>query len=151
MNCCPSPQKTQNSIALCPDCGVAGQPVKVRTLKHWLSVQLVPSVPDVAFYFCKTRECPIVYYSDDHSVKYTKGDVRNRIGAKEAVPPLPVCYCFGVTEEMILEEVREKGQSGFSAWIGKEVKAGNCACDVRNPSGNCCLAEVKRVEKMTER
>jgi hypothetical protein len=25
-----------------------------------------------------------------------------------------------------------------------EVKAGNCACEMKNPSGKCCLGDVTR-------
>jgi mercuric ion transport protein len=28
--------------------------------------------------------------------------------------------------------------------ITAEVKAGNCACEVKNPSGKCCLGEIAR-------
>jgi hypothetical protein len=27
------------------------------------------------------------------------------------------------------------------------VKAGNCACEVKNPSGKCCLGDVMRAAK----
>jgi hypothetical protein len=47
---------------------------------------------------------------------------------------------------MILKEIQETGKSSYSTWIAKEVKYGNCACDVRNPSGKCCLGDIKRVE-----
>lgn len=150
MECC-APQKADQNIgeeyAICPSCGAAGQGVNIRTLKHWLLVPLVPKIPAIPFYFCKTRNCPVVYFSADHSKQYTRDEIRYRIGIKETQSPIPVCYCFGVTEEMILKEIHETGTSSFSTWIAREVKEGNCACDVRNPKGSCCLAEIKKAEK----
>ncbi|HEY6324505.1 MAG TPA: hypothetical protein VJA16_23410 [Thermoanaerobaculia bacterium] len=31
------------------------------------------------------------------------------------------------------------------AAIRERVQAGDCACEVRNPTGRCCLGEVQRV------
>lgn len=146
MKCCSPGNITAD--AACPECGAQGRSVKVRTLKHWLVTPLVPCVPELPFYFCKTGDCLIVYFSGDGSARYTKDELRRPAGIKEADPFISVCYCFGVTGEMIAEEVQRTGRSTYSTWIAKEVKDGNCACDVRNPSGKCCLKDVKKVEEM---
>lgn len=154
MKCC-EPQNIDRNIekgsSICPSCGAAGQGVDIRTLKHWLLTHFVPKIPAIPFYFCKTKNCPIVYFSADHSKQYTKDELRYRIGIKETQTPIPVCYCFGVTEDMILKEIQGTGKSSFSAWIAKEVKYGNCACDVRNPSGWCCLGDITKVEREGEK
>lgn len=138
-----SPQKT----AVCPQCNTPGAEVKPRTIKHWLLTDLVPSLPAIPFYFCKTKNCPVVYFSEDGSIQHTKEKVRYPIGIKNGSRHSTICYCFGVTEEMILKEIQETGKSSFSTWIAKEIKEGNCACDVCNPKGSCCLAEIKNTEK----
>ena len=38
----------------------------------------------------------------------------------------------------------ETGRSTIAERIAAEVKAGNCACEVKNPSGKCCLGDVTR-------
>lgn len=131
----------------CSDCDTQGQTVKIRTIKQWLITSLVPDVPELSFCFCRTKECSTVYFSEDNSVQYKKEQLRYRVGLKESSSPIPLCYCFGVTDEMILKEIKKTGKSSFSTWIAAETKKGNCACDVRNPTGRCCLAEVKSVEK----
>ena len=146
IECCP-PQKIQTDLVKCSGCGNTGQSIKTRTIKHWLITELVPTIPEVPFYFCKTRGCPVVYFSGDGSIRYTKDQLRGIIGDKETTPPIPACYCFGVTEEMISGQIQKTGKSSYSTWIAKEVKEGNCACDVRNPEGNCCLAEIRKAEK----
>lgn len=70
-----------------------------------------------------------------------------RVGLKETEDPVPLCYCFGVTERMIREEIQRTDRSSVSARIRAEVKAGNCRCEVENPSGRCCLREVVLAEK----
>ncbi len=83
-----------------------------------------------------------------------KPDVRVRVGLKETEDPVPICYCFGFTEAMAVEEIRATGISTIPQRITAEVKAGNCACEIRNPQGSCCLgnvnAAVKRVMKEAE-
>lgn len=155
MGCCSSGESgvamtPDPKAGLCPDCGATGQTVKIRTLKQWLLTNLVPNIPEVSFYFCRAKECPTVYFSEDCSARYTKEQLRYQVGLKESSSPIPLCYCFGVTDEMILKEIKETGKSSFSTWIAAETKKGNCACDVRNPSGRCCLPEIKRVEAMSK-
>ena len=70
-----------------------------------------------------------------------------RVGIKEEEDPIPVCYCFGFTRKEIQREVVETGRSTILDRIKTEVKAGNCACEVKNPSGKCCLADVTRAVK----
>ncbi len=66
------------------------------------------------------------------------------VGAKAAVDPIPVCYCFGFTRKDIEDEIAESGCSTIAERITTEVKAGNCACEIKNPSGKCCLGDVTR-------
>ena len=68
-----------------------------------------------------------------------------RVGVKETADPIPVCYCFGFTRGDIHDEIAETGGSTIAERISAEVKAGNCACEVKNPSGKCCLGSVTRV------
>ncbi len=36
------------------------------------------------------------------------------------------------------------GQCTIPARIAAEIRAGRCACAIKNPSGACCLGEVNR-------
>ena len=49
-----------------------------------------------------------------------------------------VCYCFGYTIEDL------KRDQGVVATIEEHVRAGRCACKVRNPRGICCLGEIRK-------
>ncbi len=60
---------------------------------------------------------------------------------------MPLCYCFEVTRADVRREVAETGQSTIPARIQSEIRAGRCRCEVKNPSGACCLGEVNKVVK----
>ncbi len=62
-----------------------------------------------------------------------------------------VCYCFAVTEADLRREIAETGRSTAAAEITEHVRAGRCACEVKNPQGSCCLGNVARAirEAMT--
>ena len=60
-----------------------------------------------------------------------------------------VCYCFLYRRQDIEDELRADGDTTIFERISAEVKAGNCACEVRNPSGDCCLGDVKKAIQKT--
>jgi hypothetical protein len=101
------------------------------------------------FRFCKTPTCAVVYYAEAAVVERTM--VRVRVHVKDAGLDVPLCYCFGHTHRAIAEEIAATGRSGASAAITQEIKAGRCACEVKNPSGRCCLGDVSAFEQQLTR
>jgi len=100
------------------------------------------------YYFCEAADCDVVYFAfDTQAPMFRRADLFVRVGSKEMVDPIPVCYCFGFTRADIQREIAETGDSTVANRISAEVKAGNCACEVKNPSGKCCLGDVTRVVK----
>ena len=120
------------------------------TVESLVQPKLRDGLNGVTYVFCETPTCPVVYYSAD-GVRVLKQQLRVRVGIKETDDPIPACYCFGVTERMIHEEIEQTGRSTASARIRAEVRAGNCRCEVENPSGRCCLGEVIQAEKQADR
>lgn len=116
------------------------------TLQALLKPEARSKVDGSPYRFCATPDCPFVYYGGD-GIQLRKDQLRVRVGLKETEDPVPLCYCFGVTERMIREEIQRTGRSTAATRIRAEVKAGNCRCEVENPSGRCCLGEVIRAEK----
>jgi len=148
-DCCmvkPGAVKEPATGVACQQCGRPGKPVDRITVEALLKPELRAGLKGTRYVFCETSDCPVVYFALD-GTRFTKDQIRVRVGLKEAEDPLLVCYCFGVTERMIREEIERTGQSTAFSRIRTEVKAGNCRCEVENPSGRCCLGEVSRVEK----
>lgn len=146
-DCCSVNAKTGNAPAVmaCPVNGARSKQVDVLTVKS-LVRQLPIGMPSTQYYFCDSPDCDVVYFPLDAAApRFRREDLVVRVGAKETVDPIPVCYCFGFTRSDIENEVAETGHSTVAELITAEVKAGNCACEVRNPSGKCCLGTVGRV------
>lgn len=151
-DCCHIPTEPQEqrsrhgSRMVCRHCGREGQPVDRTTIDALLKPESLSQVNGSEYAFCETPDCPVVYYDAD-GTEFKKNQVRVRVGFKETEDPIPVCYCFNVTERMIREEVAQTGRSTASARIRAEVKAGTCRCELKNPSGRCCLGDVIQAEK----
>ncbi len=62
-------------------------------------------------------------------------------------PDAMVCYCFLYRRSDLEREIATVGEAQISAPIATEIKTGNCACEVRNPTGRCCLGDVHEVSQ----
>jgi Zinc binding domain len=140
-------QSTDDSAeSRCPNCGETGQPVSPVTLKHMVRPDFLELVSKTGFRFCRAVDCSTVYFHADGEV-LKKTDLRVRVGLKETLDPVLVCYCFGFTERMLLEEIQASGHTTIPERIKAEIKAEHCACELRNPQGSCCLGNVRAAEK----
>lgn len=144
--CCDSKIESQGLSTQCKGCGKIGKPVKRKTLEHLLKEDRVSSIRNVQYFFCPFSSCNVVYFSEDGETFY-KTDLKVRVGLKETEEPIPVCYCFGYTRKMILEDFLKNGRSTIQEEIMKKVKEGRCRCEVTNPQGTCCLGIVATVVK----
>src|SRR5260370_26310439 len=132
------------AVAVCPMSGARYKRVGMLTVKS-LVRELPLGMPNTQYYFCEAQNCDVVYFALDWQAPvFRRADLLVRVGVKETAHPIPVCYCFGFTRGNIHEEISEKGRSTIAERITAEVKAGNCACEVKNPSGKCCLGRVTR-------
>src|SRR5258708_22150889 len=125
----------------CPQCGAAGKAVSTLTLKQMVKPEFLSLVDKPGFRFCRTATCKVVYFHLDGD-RLEKKDVRVRVGLKESEDRVPVCYCFGFTEAMVREEIRERGRCTIPERITAEIKAGQCAWGGRNPQGAWCFGHV---------
>jgi Zinc binding domain len=131
----------------CPRCGARGQTVGRETLAALLTRDALARLQDGPYFFDRSPDCEVVNFSNETDAHFSKRDLRVRVGIKESDPPIPICYCFGHTIRSARSEIQATGRSTVAAQITKEIKAGNCACEVKNPSGRCCLGEVNKAVK----
>jgi NAD(P)H-nitrite reductase large subunit len=93
-------------------------------------------MPATQYYFCEARNCDVVYFAlDPQAPVFRRGDLWVPVGAKEAADQAQVCYCFVFTRKDIENEIAGTGQSTVADRITAEVKAGNCACEVKESFG----------------
>jgi hypothetical protein len=122
--------------------------VDVITLKALLSGEGLRRGVPPAPRFCATLGCPVVYFDNAVPIVFEEALVTVTVHAKHPGDgSVPVCYCFGHTPETIRHELASTGRSSASETIAAEVKAGHCACEVKNPKGTCCLGDVSMVER----
>ncbi len=148
-DCCSVNPKTGSAPAVmpCPVNGAHSKQVDALTVKS-LVRQLPLGMPNDQYYFCEARDCDVVYFCfDPQAPIFRREHLMVRVGAKETADPIPICYCFGFTRQDIWEEIRSTRKSTVAERITTEVKAGHCACEVKNPSGKCCLGDVTRAAK----
>ena len=128
----------------CPECGGRSKQVGIVTVKSL--VRHLPFGMDSAqYYFCESPACDVVYFpSNAQAPTFRRNELLVRVGLKEAHDPITLCYCFGVSRADIVDEVRQNGKSALAERVRAEVQAGNCACELKNPSGKCCLGNITR-------
>lgn len=131
----------------CPACGQKGKKVDSLTLKAMLNVSLL-AVCRVSYLFCRTADCPVVYFAADGIQVFTKDQIRVPVHQKElADDNVSICYCFCYSPATIRAELLAIGRSTVIEAIEAGIKAGQCACEIRNPQGSCCLGNVSAVVK----
>ena len=144
-SCCSIPV-VEGNAARCPASGFEGRPVDWTTVA---ALAIGPVPPRQDFRLCRDPECEVVYYGSAGAVLRTE-DLNVQPGFKEGRDGL-VCYCFLHREADIARELGERGTTDIFDSIKREVQAGNCACEVRNPSGKCCLGGVKETIQRLEK
>lgn len=130
----------------CPVCGNTGRSVEHKTVLHHIRHDLLDRVRNEAYRFCPDPACSLVYYGDG-GVRFTTDDLRELVTAKTSGDSRPLCYCFGFNEGDARKEIARTGHSTIPAQISRLIKEGMCVCEVRNPSGACCLGQVNQTIK----
>lgn len=135
-----------NALTRCIGCGAEGRPVERQTILHHVKHEHLARVNGEAYRFCPDPNCAVVYFGES-GTRFTVDEVRELVSAKTTGDTRPICYCFGFTEGDVREEITRDGTTKIPAQISQLIKAGMCACEVRNPAGVCCLGEVNRTVK----
>ena len=135
--------RVADAAGICPGNGLAGKKVSIQTVKAMLSLPL--NVLNAESYrFCADPNCSTVYYGEDGTQVFTEDDLRERVYQKHADDEeISICYCFQHTKKSVCKEIAKSGKSTVLAQITAGIKAGQCACEVRNPQGSCCLGNVR--------
>jgi hypothetical protein len=139
-------QRLPRVVNTCPECGKAGKPIPRQTVSAMLSVSL-RKVQDTQYLFCRTQTCPVVYFSAQSEQTFTIEQVCERVYQKEPeAEDVFICYCFRQTVGD-LRAASLEGRLAIVDVINTGINAGQCACDLRNPQGSCCLGNVRGMIK----
>ena len=133
----------------CVACAMQGWPVERQTIIHHVRHEHLDRVNEEAYRFCPERNCEVVYYSN-RGTKFDGNDLREPVGAKLIGDTRPICYCFGFTEGDVRKQINQTGHTTIATTISSLIKEGMCACEIRNPSGRCCLGDLTQlIKKLT--
>jgi hypothetical protein len=133
-DCCNKESSSFPKKQTCPVNGKEYSLVDARTITHHIKEPWNWTPKHQGYYFCDDPDCDVVYFGQDASV-VTTTQLRTEVGVKHPSDSALICYCFGVS---MLEASQNESIKQF---VMTETKSGNCACEVRNPSGRCCLKD----------
>ena len=132
-----------SAVVPCPTNQQVGPRLDSLTVKALLAVPLTAVSSEATYRFCPAPDCPTVYYRGDGQQVFGEQDLRERVYQKHADDPSSlVCYCFGYRVADVLAEWQRRGANTIVKRIEAGIQAGQCACDIRNPQGRCCLGNV---------
>lgn len=133
-DCCTSRESVRPQKQPCPACNTASSRVEVRTLLHHLKAPWKLAITGDDFFICEAADCDVVYFSVE-GFRARQEDLRHEVGQKSNSDDAVVCYCFGVTRNEALENPKIRD------FVVEKTRDKQCACDIRNPSGRCCLKD----------
>ena len=143
MSDCCSSSKPRIVKSNCPLCDSECSAVSVATVQYHVSYPLNTRLENTAYYYCAEPECTIAYFSNSgYRINY------NQLRDSETGKQHWLCYCFGISRQQFLQELKKTSFSQAKAFVIEQTRLGHCSCETRNPSGQCCLAEFKRLEHL---
>lgn len=138
-DCCADTPAAAAGVSSCPGCGFRGPSVEYTTVA---SLVLGPVPARQKLWLCRARDCETVYFGNA-GARLRVPELRFLPAFKSESPEALLCYCFLHSRMEIESELRQSGTSTVVDRIAAKVRARECACEVRNPSGQCCLGEVR--------
>lgn len=111
--------------------------VERKTVLQHIKSPWEKSLHEDKYYFCDDPNCDVVYFGLNGSL-INKSELRTVVGKKESDENALVCYCFGVSKYLAAKF------PDIKTFVTQQTKEHNCACDVRNPSGRCCLKDFPK-------
>lgn len=104
---------------------------------------LIPQVEDDNYYLCLSEKCDIVYYSSNSDFHIEKEQIKVPIWFKEDANPKYICYCNRVTEENIVNAIRNEGARNIKDIIKLTGAMKNGKCETNHPTGKCCSPVIQ--------
>jgi len=142
-----APEPRDDPDRKCVNCREASRAVTRKTMLLMLKPEHFDRIDNSDYRFCSDPDCRVVYFPENGGATFTTSNLRVRVGLKERIDPIPLCYCFGFDENDVREEIAETGSSTIPSRITALIKQGMCSYLARNPSGACCLGEVNQTIK----
>ena len=135
MTTCTSHSTASNSTAVCPVNGKPYREVGRQTILHHIRKPWNKIFPMQKYYFCTDTDCNVVYFAEDNS-RVLRNELRESVGQKFRHPKRTICYCFDIKLSDIQQDPQQRKQ-----FVVEQTQQSQCHCQIRNPSGKCCLKD----------
>ncbi len=142
-SCCSS--GSSPFVQACPQCGVSRKNTSMKTIFHQVKFPDILDIEADSYYFCADKTCSVGYFSQEGKI-ISKQQLRAFTELKNN----KLCYCFDINAEQYINALKDESAVTIKKFVIQKTKSGDCACEVRNPSGQCCLANFKQLEKNAE-
>ena len=139
-DCCSKPKQI-TSLA-CPQCGSDCKLVTMRTLYHQVRFPENQQLTTDDYYFCPSRHCSTAYFSSAGNILS-----KSLLITQQALQNDALCFCFDINSASYLSALQTQNANSIKNFVIERTKLAECACEIRNPSGQCCLAKFKQLEK----
>jgi bacterioferritin-associated ferredoxin len=154
-NCCSGEvQNTSTASAPCPLCKTKGRWVENTTVRHLLRREMEEKAGQEDYYLCMNEKCDIAYYNDKTRIIFWKTDITVPLWFKEDADPRYACYCSKITQEDVIQAVREQKITDMNALRKYYDPGAKSQCKIKNPTGKCCSPVfneiIKKVKDLEE-
>ncbi len=121
-------------------CEGIGVPVSRTTLLAQLPQEIAQRLSESSYY-CPNPNCRVAYF-DVWGVSVSQTSLRTSTYPKN--PTAPVCSCFGITAQEILEEALAGRKERVRELLAK-AESTEARCETESPSGASCVVEIRRL------
>lgn len=139
-SCCSS--NSPSYVQACPQCRISSKDISMKTIFHHVKFPDILDVKTSSYYYCADKTCSVGYFSDKGNVIY-----KHQLRAFSKPENNKLCYCFDINTEQYINALKDETAIEIKKFVIQKTKSGDCACEIRNPSGQCCLANFKHLEK----
>jgi len=140
MSCCCS-EGSSDSVVICPQCGISSKNISMKTIFHQVKFPDVLDIETDNYYYCADQSCSVGYFTQQEKI-IAKQQLKVFIGQNSRL-----CYCFDISTEHYVNSLKAGTAEKIKNFVIQKTKLGDCACEIRNPSGQCCLANFKPLDK----
>jgi len=91
--------------------------------------------------FCANSDCLNGYFSKCNRI------AKSQLRVFQSAAATMLCHCFDISETSYRAALANGSALAIKAFVIQQTKEGLCACESRNPSGRCCLADFRRLEQ----
>ncbi len=146
MSDCCSKSSSKSSQKVCPECGGSCRGVEMITLFHNVKFPNNQTIEEGDYYFCASEKCETGYFTAFGTII-----PKAQLKANREIQQGWLCYCYDISVAQYRDALQANTAEPIKTFVIEQTKSGSCACEIRNPSGQCCLAKFRQLEKEHEK